>query len=300
MLPKTNQFSPRWRFNLCGDIPNVNIFQGKSSIFPFFSFRNSIMKTLIIILVAFSLAQGLIIKCQYFRIQWTKDGEALYGCEANVTKMENPKTLEKVKGKHLTNKTIDDVGYFLLKNHKGLEQIPKNFGERFPDLNVLFWINGSLTSLTSDDLKFPKLLSLSLARNHLVSIESDLLKHTRKLEEFYFGFNLLEHVGHEIFNDLIMLHDVDLVANPCIDARVKDYGAIVELSKQLETRCPPLEKESNVWQQCSRDDDECSSMSSADDKIIALNGELKRVNKKLAELEEKFERLEALISEKTK
>lgn len=263
-----------------------------------FHFRYSLMKTLIILLAACSLAQGLIIKCQFFTIQWTVDGAALYGCEANVTKMENPKTLEKVKGKHLPNRTIDEVEYFLLRNHKGLEAIPKNFGERFPDLNVLFWINGSLTSLTSDDLKFPKLVSLSLARNHLVSIESDLLKHTRKLEEIYLGFNMLEHVGHEIFKDLITLHDVDLVANPCIDARVKDYGEIVELSKQLKIRCP--EKVSSVWHQCSKDDDECSSMSSADDKIMALNEELKRVNKRLAELEEKFEILEALISEKTK
>lgn len=233
------------------------------------------MKTLVILLAAFSIVQSVIINCQYFTIQWTIDG-SLYGCEADVISTENPKTLEKIEGKHLTDRTIGQVEYFLLKNHKGLEEIPKNFGEHFPNLNVLFWINGSLTSITSDDLNFPKLVSLSLARNNLVSIESDLLKHTKKLEEFYFGFNLLEHVGHEIFKDLISLHDVDLVANPCIDARVKNYGEIVELSKQLKTRCP--EKVSGVWQQCSQSADECSAMSSADNKIMALSGELKRVN----------------------
>lgn len=79
------------------------------------------------------------------------------------------------------------------------------------------------------------MVMLFMNNNRLVSLHRSLLTRKPMLQWISFGYNSLQHVGHNFLGELR-----DFSNNPCIDKFVYNPDAIQELNLQLPIICPPL------------------------------------------------------------
>lgn len=168
-----------------------------------------------------------------------------YTCfNGQVSAGNNLKVLESVQGTHEVGKTNADVkGLHVIYNVRTtqLEKLPSGIDKFFPNLEGLGWIDGNLTSITSDDLSFPQLKFLFLFRNQIVSLDSKLFQHTPRLSSIDFWDNQIAHVGLDLLANLNELDAVSFSDNVCIDSFAYTPQQIQELKQKLVDQCPPLE-----------------------------------------------------------
>lgn len=163
----------------------------------------------------------------------------LYSCQPIIINSEHNKVLEDVGGNHLTGETNLDVQGLNVTNQTA-KRFPMNLDKFYPNLTAIEWRKTSLTVLNADDLiPFSNLLILNVAENNLLSLDSDLLRFTQKLEWIDFSANLIEHVGHDLLNYLSELHHADFQDNSCINIIADTPEEIRKLKVQL-TDCAPV------------------------------------------------------------
>lgn len=120
--------------------------------------------------------------CVFNNEYWYVIGEH-YGCEAKTLSHESEEIVTQVEEKHVTRTRNtfgnSDVESFTLKNENILTRLPHGFRRFFPNLIGLQWTDGNLETITQHDLvDFPNLRILHLSNNRLVTLDSDLFKHT--------------------------------------------------------------------------------------------------------------------------
>lgn len=184
-----------------------------------------------------TLASGVEIDCWYRMTNWIPGG--IYICGATITNVEDPTTVRNINGTHLAGRSNEDVRGFSVFLHDILTTIPTGIEKFFANLELFAWDNGNISTIDSSTFKpFPSLLFISLGNNKLISLDGDLLQHSRKLREIEFHGNLLEHVGHDLLTGLTDLTYADFESNPCINIRANTPEAIQELNRQLPIKCP--------------------------------------------------------------
>lgn len=162
-----------------------------------------------------------------------------YTCEFSVIKSGSEILLDSVNGAHRFGRSNVDVKTLTVSNNKFLNQIPLNVDKIFPNIVMLEWFAGNLTTLFASDLKqFPNLKVLSLEENKLISIAGDLFRNNVNLQFLYFGKNLLEHVDRDLLTSLTELKQAVFTGNPCINSEATTKEEIQDLNLQLPINCP--------------------------------------------------------------
>lgn len=173
-----------------------------------------------------------------------------------------------------------------------LSSLPENLHEIFPNLIILRWMYGGLTTITSNDLKpFPNLITLVISYNRIVSLDGNLFQHTRQLRDIWITNNQIQHVGHGLLTGMessyIWLYD-----NPCISASASTPEEIFKLNLQLPISCPP-KAPGECQLRCSLEDETDELQRVANDQGKQIS-ELKKV---VSSHEERIEALERIVSE---
>lgn len=201
------------------------------------------MRLLLPLLFLCVSANAVILYCDFDVDQWYLESWTMYICEGTIVSAENPAFLTEIRGTHPGDLRLGDVGGFRLVRdsgeHSALNRIPGNFDVIFPRLQGFNW-GSNLTSVIANDLRqFPNLVFLTLAGNQIQTVDGDLLRFTPLLQHLSLNINLIQHVGHDLFNGTDRVRTADFRSNPCIDVRATTVEAVRDLNIQLPILCPP-------------------------------------------------------------
>lgn len=200
-----------------------------------------VIELLCCLAVLATFTSGVRIRCEYQMGDWNVLGR-LYTCRGSVISDENPTIVTDVIGTHLAGDENSDVkGFWVLDGHESLTTIPKGLENFFANLQGFQWAYGNISSIDSSTFEpFSNLLRIGLQSNELVTLDGDLLQHTRKLHWISFSFNLLQHVGHDFLAGLTDLTYAYFQSNPCIHSEANTTQGVQDLNRLLPELCPPL------------------------------------------------------------
>lgn len=134
-----------------------------------------------------------------------------------------------------------DVNALLFENALGFSRIPRNIEQFFPNIFLIDWFRGELTTVSANDLKpFPNLIVLYINFNRLVSLDGNLLQYTPSIREIYFDNNLLDNVGFNLLANSVELEIADFRNNRCVSILATEPEEMITLNNVLPFLCPPL------------------------------------------------------------
>lgn len=157
------------------------------------------------------------------------------------------------------------------------------------------WFNGLLSSISADDLKpFQNLLSLSLARNNLDTIDGNLFEYSKNLQVIDFNDNPLEHIGFDLFANLEWLERANFTLCNCINFDALNPEQILKLNDMMPEECPPLDTTTPPETTSTRDPGgECSFRCSLNEETSALQNRTDQLEGRISELENQLNDLRA-------
>lgn len=196
-----------------------------------------VMRLLVLFLSSFSLSSAVTFNCIFTDEQFYY-GIHPYACSATVSEYGDSTTLLDVQGNHLDVRTNRDVQALIVSNQLQVTQIPKDLEKFFPDLLVIKWTNGGLTSLTVDNLwPFPNLAILDLADNNLSFLDGNLFIYARYLRVINFNRNQIRTVGFNFLQHSSILDAAYFFSNPCINQFANSIETIRVLQIALWEQC---------------------------------------------------------------
>lgn len=183
--------------------------------------------------------RGFEFSCEFRNRNYESVGTAYTCYYPQVSVSNNSLSLENVSGNHLPDRNNDDVTALHVFKEKTLtKKLPKNIDRFFPNLEVIVWEAGYLTSVTADDLRvFPALKVLNLYINELTSLDANLFQLNPELSWISFSFNLIAHVGQNLLSNLNNLSHVNFNNNVCINETARTTQEIQELNVILTSKC---------------------------------------------------------------
>ncbi|KAG5667766.1 hypothetical protein PVAND_015736 [Polypedilum vanderplanki] len=137
----------------------------------------------------------------------------------------------------MSEKTDDDVKFFDIENVDNLKYFPRNLGNVFKNLELIFILRSNLIEITSEDLKpFPKLKFLRLHGNSIEIIREDLFIHNPELEAFSLDDNKIIHIDPKTLSHLNKLRSVGLSDNICKfnKSNAETRSEVLEVVKEIE------------------------------------------------------------------
>lgn len=183
---------------------------------------------------------GVRITCNFEDDNWGF-GRIIYTCKGSDITRENPAVITSITGQHLPGRTNSHVTGFLIHLNNFLTTVPDGVENFFPNLELIIWEAGILTSINARLFEpFPNLKIVGFNGNKLVSLDGDLFKHSRNLQEIYVNGISLEHTGIGLLTGLNDLIFVEFRGNLCVDILAIQPHEIQQLKFQLINQCPPL------------------------------------------------------------
>jgi hypothetical protein len=167
-----------------------------------------------------------------------------YSCNSNTTGTGS--TLE-IRGKHGFGKNNFDVEGLLIHDQPFNEILKGLLLETyFPNLKTITISRSNLSSISSNDLQYPKLLYFKVYTNKLTTIDGNLFENNPNLVYIDFDENQIQHVGYDLLTGLNDLKEIDFRNNPCINKRARNQTEIQELNRQLPLSCSSLVTDSTT------------------------------------------------------
>lgn len=166
--------------------------------------------------------------------------EDSYFCWGTLVFEGDPKVITEVSQNHMQGMNDSDVTSVRIMNQLVL-QMPRNFGEFFPNLEGLAVLYSQLEEISKDDLRnLPRLRQLDLFENNIRSLDSNLLKGNPLLEAFSVYNNPVQRVGLKAFDNLPLLTSLHFSLTRCINEKADESRLAVEnLIFNLAVYCPP-------------------------------------------------------------
>lgn len=249
------------------------------------------------------LSNGMIINCDYDDVAWAVIGTR-YSCQSTIIDAGNRTTVHEIAGEHMGGRSYSDVEVFRIWNFQVVNQIPLGLGGFFPNIILVDWFRGNLTTISAFHLEqFPNLIMLNLEHNNLVSLDGDLFRHVGLLEWIAISDNMLQNAGVGLLDDLHDLNTAHFESNPCISFFAGTPERIVELRSQLLIRCPPLATTST---ETTTELEECSigcqsQIDSLENNVSQetreLRSEIEQLRIDNASHEERIDRQDAVIAD---
>lgn len=191
--------------------------------------------------IVIACTHGFQFGCNFQNRNWQIVG-SVYSCNEAEISLNNSLSLEYVVGNHLPGRTNNDVqALHAFRDATASRQLPKNIGKFFPNLSVLTWEVGQLTSITAEELEsLVNLQVLNFYINNIVTLDGSLLQYTPKISWISFSFNLIINVGPNLLDNLDDLTFADFRNNECINSTAETPQEIQELIEKFSTQCLPL------------------------------------------------------------
>lgn len=158
--------------------------------------------------------------------------------------------------------SFETIDIFYAFSDSSLEYLPSNMGAAFPNLCDLYANSCSIKMVSQENFKGLKwLLTLSLSRNQIESIDDDTFEYIPIVSSIYLGEksdyvcnlfrfksfhrtdnNKIKRLDGRAFASLIKLKAVDLKANKCINDSfhifyVPPFHTIAEMSQVVTEKC---------------------------------------------------------------
>jgi len=142
-------------------------------------------------------------------------------------------------GQHQENETNRSVVGVSIRTQTQLQQFPRGFGEKFPNVKYFEIDDSSITMLHKEDfLDLGHLLGLWMPRNPIVALPNDLFVNVQGLRYLSFHKNKLKFIGHDILKPLKNLERANFLENTTID---KAYNGEAEelaiLNREIAMKC---------------------------------------------------------------
>lgn len=175
---------------------------------------------------------GLKINCK-FVIQF---GD--YKCEKAVISNKSDENVTELFGTHKRGYSGVNVQNLDLESHN-LTFFPTNIEKEFPMLEYIFLSYNLITCVTNAHLRPHQLLQgLYLASNQIEVIESNLFDGLPNLQVVSLIYNNIKHVNDNV--KLPAKCGFYVGNNPCVDKYYSSTVEIIDLSGDLQDKCPPL------------------------------------------------------------
>lgn len=163
-----------------------------------------------------------------------------YFCLGTLVFEGDPRVITEVSQNHMEGRNDSHVTSVMISDQI-VAQIPRNFGEIFPNLEGLAVIFSHLEEISKEDLvNLPRLRQLDLFANNVRSLDSDLFRGNPLLEAFSVYYNPVRRVGLTTFENLPLLTSLHFSETGCINERADESRLEVEnLIFHLAVYCPP-------------------------------------------------------------
>lgn len=161
----------------------------------------------------------------------------LYTCADNISYNESG-TVTAVDGTHDIGKTNADVQALRLYS-TNMSQFPTNIETFFPNIRALNFGENLISEVKNSHLSpLQHLQYLSLWKNRITSLDSNLFAGIDSIQYIDFQFNRIMHVGH----DFVLPNTTQRISffdNPCINDTISNQSDVGHLKFQLSVKCPP-------------------------------------------------------------
>jgi len=245
-------------------------------------------KIISLLFLLITSSSAVIFNCDFGTRRFQFIGEA-YFCRPTVSTFGDAITLTEVRGNHLESRTNEDVRVLYAIDQQAIPQLPNDLEQFFPNLVIINWWHGNLTSITADFLKpFPNLLEISLHSNQFTTLDGDSFQNTKLLRYINFADNQLTNVGPDFLANLDDLRFAYFHNNPCISMYATSSEQIPALIDALETLCPPL---TEITTTTTIEPSECSD--GCADRIEVLETETRELRSMIVELERQVREMAA-------
>jgi hypothetical protein len=245
-----------------------------------------LMKSAVLVFIfGFSLTQAMVIDCYFSNYGFSDFPGSMYTCSR--PNISGSGSVSEING-HSYGKSNYDVGGFYV-SEQPLVEIPKGLGNFFRNLKHFRIYKTNISSISSSDIQFPKLMYFYAQYNKIISVDGDLFENNPNLVQIDFTNNKIQHVGHDLLTGLNDLKLVNFFMNPCINKIAKTPEQIQELINLLPYNCPPLESGPPITSttiSTSTEYGECSS--GCADRIDMVKDEIEAHEKRFIELEKQM------------
>lgn len=271
---------------------NVNLaWRSQAVNFNIFSFKRlSAARKICVFLAIISTVNCWIIDCDYVEYDFVIIGRTIT-CDATLISSGNETDVIEVRGEHPNGLPTKDVWALNLIEDEwalNLNRIPQNIGVFFPNLRVIQWFPGNLTSISAADLEpFGELLMLHLWNNRIASLDANLFQHTPNLRLLVFSDNLLENVDATLFDGL-QLNEAYFDNNPCVDMFAHNPETFAALIQAFQDQCP-ADPHCVIRADCEINSEVDALIARAEETemtISSLNQEVADLRREVAELRE--------------
>ncbi|KAG5668288.1 hypothetical protein PVAND_016235 [Polypedilum vanderplanki] len=148
----------------------------------------------------------------------------------------------KITGAHQDGKNNIDVESLWIQGNYTLSFVPRNFSFFFPFLRAISIWYSSIEILYGDEFdEFDYFDYISIQHSYLKTISSRLFESSPQMVHVYFGNNMVERVGNDLFTplDITQLQVLGFTNNPCIKrASVNSQADIISYIDELREKCP--------------------------------------------------------------
>lgn len=219
------------------------------------NFQFKIFRKLITALLAIALfsrpSVSFCIKCNYEIKDYDENTyeeavlKKVYTCDG-VMETNDDEDLS-VSANHLNGKTLDDIEMLKLSG-KNISSLPEGMPNCLPNLLGLKVTETNLKTISSEDLRYPKLKALYICTNKLRTLDGNLLMHMPNLVMVGFNYNEITNVGTKLLDNLPHLRFLYFDHNICtkdimnLHAMHGDMKTIKSIKKVLKEKCPPTPK----------------------------------------------------------
>lgn len=211
----------------------------------------------------------------------------VYTCHLTVISSAQKFIVENIGGDQLWNETELNVEGLNVTNQM-LTNIPSKINNFFPNISAINWVNTSLETIAARDLQqFPKLKTMIVYKNKLLSLCGDLFIYTSKLQWLDLSNNSIDSVGLGILSSLSKLKFANFQDNLCISFEASSDDGMRELKKYL-AECAPSAIMTTVEPQSECSGGCAGRIESLEDKVIEQNEVISQLRERINKLENQY------------
>ncbi|KAG5683948.1 hypothetical protein PVAND_013204 [Polypedilum vanderplanki] len=196
----------------------------------------------ILFIVLIKLTIGIKLNCRFEDYKTVY--KFSYTCLAqNLQTTLNERTVTEVVGDHIFGKTNNDVEKVFIQ-HQNCHCIPRNLGEFFPNLKILYIMKSNVQYLMDGDLDgLDKLKIFDVSHNPIDQIGENFFKGHSSIMIISFYDCHIKKVTPGSLNSLTNIERMHFEGNACVDQRFD-----VDSSSSLEEVCE------NIYDKCHGND----------------------------------------------
>lgn len=146
-------------------------------------------------------------------------------------------SVTEIKGSHVFGYN-NELVHALSINGQSINFMPREFDHFFPNIAGLEIANSNLKVIRKRDLSpFSLLQTIIMHGNRLESLDLDAFEGNPQLSYIDLANNDFKHLDPRTFESLIMLKDLDLSSNRCINTRATTPQQLADLHAEMHIKC---------------------------------------------------------------